>query len=176
MGQNWPFIVSLLYPRYTAMSKDGQLLQANFGLHPSPQLACSAAPPVTSAAVPWPAPAPVSLRRPSGDRPVAGSANSILLSSTHWWKDGGPRHTFHLPCGECTITLEDIALQLSVPLDGPFVIGSQVVPRKKDLYEAFLGKVPKKFEGGLIEMKWLENNFKELPKESSKNNMPEHSS
>ncbi|MBA0798103.1 hypothetical protein Gohar_008733 [Gossypium harknessii] len=26
-------------------------------------------------------------------------------------------HTFHLPSGECTITLEDINLQLSLPVD-----------------------------------------------------------
>ncbi|KHG13335.1 hypothetical protein F383_17240 [Gossypium arboreum] len=30
-GQNWPFILSLLYSRYVTMSKEGQLLQANFG-------------------------------------------------------------------------------------------------------------------------------------------------
>ncbi|KAK5843291.1 hypothetical protein PVK06_005743 [Gossypium arboreum] len=27
-------------------------------------------------------------------------------------------HTFHLPCGECTITLEDVALQLGLPING----------------------------------------------------------
>ncbi|MBA0867267.1 hypothetical protein Goshw_028825, partial [Gossypium schwendimanii] len=27
-------------------------------------------------------------------------------------------HTFHLPCGECTITLEDVQLQLGLPMDG----------------------------------------------------------
>ncbi|MFQ6632583.1 hypothetical protein Gotur_009827 [Gossypium turneri] len=26
-------------------------------------------------------------------------------------------HTFHLPCGECTITLEDMQLQLGLPVD-----------------------------------------------------------
>ncbi|MFQ6630885.1 hypothetical protein Gotur_009332, partial [Gossypium turneri] len=40
------------------------------------------------------------------------AANSTLDSSAHWWKEGGPRHTFHLPCDECTITLEHVALQL----------------------------------------------------------------
>ncbi|MFQ6626348.1 hypothetical protein Gotur_005351 [Gossypium turneri] len=40
----------------------------------------------------------------------SGAANLILHSSTRWWKDGGPRHTFHLSCGECTITLKDVAL------------------------------------------------------------------
>ncbi|MBA0780218.1 hypothetical protein Gotri_004348, partial [Gossypium trilobum] len=27
-------------------------------------------------------------------------------------------HTLHLPCGECTITLEDMQLQLRLPVDG----------------------------------------------------------
>ncbi|KAH1039529.1 hypothetical protein J1N35_041272 [Gossypium stocksii] len=33
-------------------------------------------------------------------------------------------HTFHLSCGECTITLEDMQLQLELPVDGSVVIGS----------------------------------------------------
>ncbi|MFQ6666417.1 hypothetical protein Gotur_032768, partial [Gossypium turneri] len=33
-------------------------------------------------------------------------------------------HTFHLPCGECTITLEDVHLQLGLPVDGHPVTGS----------------------------------------------------
>ncbi|MFQ6652362.1 hypothetical protein Gotur_024265, partial [Gossypium turneri] len=33
-------------------------------------------------------------------------------------------HTFHLPCGECTITLEDVSLQLRLPVDGYPVTGS----------------------------------------------------
>ncbi|MBA0630901.1 hypothetical protein Godav_002952 [Gossypium davidsonii] len=33
-------------------------------------------------------------------------------------------HTFHLPCGECTITLEDIQLQLGLPVDESVLIGS----------------------------------------------------
>ncbi|MFQ6645074.1 hypothetical protein Gotur_019407 [Gossypium turneri] len=32
-------------------------------------------------------------------------------------------HTFHFPCGECTVTLEDVALQLRLPIDGSPVTG-----------------------------------------------------
>ncbi|MBA0707762.1 hypothetical protein Golax_019780, partial [Gossypium laxum] len=32
-------------------------------------------------------------------------------------------HAFHLPCGECTITLKDVALQLSLPVDRIVVTG-----------------------------------------------------
>ncbi|MBA0864824.1 hypothetical protein Goshw_006468 [Gossypium schwendimanii] len=27
-------------------------------------------------------------------------------------------HTFHLPCEQCTITLDDVQLQLGLPVDG----------------------------------------------------------
>ncbi|KAH1047099.1 hypothetical protein J1N35_037883 [Gossypium stocksii] len=33
-------------------------------------------------------------------------------------------HTFHLPCNECTITLQDVQLQLGLPMDGSVVTGS----------------------------------------------------
>jgi len=32
-------------------------------------------------------------------------------------------HTFHMPLGEITITLEDVSLQLGVPIDGEPVTG-----------------------------------------------------
>ncbi|KAA3487678.1 serine/threonine-protein phosphatase 7 long form-like protein [Gossypium australe] len=46
---------------------------------------------------------------------------------------------FYLPCGECTITLEDVALQLGLLVDGPAVMGPVIIPSKEDLCEAFLG-------------------------------------
>ncbi|MBA0660229.1 hypothetical protein Goklo_012271, partial [Gossypium klotzschianum] len=88
-------------------------------------------------------------------------------------------HTFYLLCGECTITLEDVALQLGLQVDVAVVTGLVVVPGKEDLYETFLGKVPNKFQGGRIDMKWLEINFKYLPPnvpDVVKEQLPEHSS
>ncbi|MBA0816225.1 hypothetical protein Gohar_000914 [Gossypium harknessii] len=32
-------------------------------------------------------------------------------------------HTFHLPCGECTITLEDISLHLGLPVSWEVIMG-----------------------------------------------------
>ncbi|MBA0817941.1 hypothetical protein Gohar_028188 [Gossypium harknessii] len=56
-------------------------------------------------------------------------------------------HTFYLSCGECTIALKNVALQLNLPLDGLVVTGSVVVPGKEDLCETFLGKVSNQFYG-----------------------------
>ncbi|MFQ6668810.1 hypothetical protein Gotur_034327 [Gossypium turneri] len=33
-------------------------------------------------------------------------------------------HTFHLLCGDCIITLEDVQLQLGLPVDVPVLTGS----------------------------------------------------
>ncbi|MBA0770119.1 hypothetical protein Gotri_018792, partial [Gossypium trilobum] len=44
------------------------------------------------------------------------------------WRPG--THTFHLPCGECTITLDDVDLQLNLSVDGSIFTGSAVVPAK----------------------------------------------
>ncbi|MBA0748973.1 hypothetical protein Gogos_002943, partial [Gossypium gossypioides] len=68
-----------------------------------------------------------------------------------------------LACGECKKTLEDVALQLDLPMDGPVVTGSTIVPSKEDICETFLEKVPNKFQGGRIDMKRLETNFIYLP-------------
>ncbi|XP_016747364.2 protein MAINTENANCE OF MERISTEMS-like [Gossypium hirsutum] len=32
-------------------------------------------------------------------------------------------HTFHFPCGECTVTLEDVAMQLGLSIDGSPLLG-----------------------------------------------------
>ncbi|MBA0571896.1 hypothetical protein Golob_002265 [Gossypium lobatum] len=94
------------------------------------------------------------------------AANSILHSSAHWWKDEGSRLTFHLPYSECTITLEDVALQLSFSMNGSVATGLEVIPGKDDTCEEFLGKVLKKFYRDRIGIKWLETNFKYLPKDA----------
>ncbi|KAH1090358.1 hypothetical protein J1N35_017615 [Gossypium stocksii] len=75
-------------------------------------------------------------------------------------------HTYHLLCGECTITLKDVALKLSLSMDDSIVTGSTIVLNKEDLCEVFLGKVSNKFYSDQINMKWLETNFKDLPKDA----------
>ncbi|KAE8687280.1 hypothetical protein F3Y22_tig00111022pilonHSYRG00413 [Hibiscus syriacus] len=35
-------------------------------------------------------------------------------------------HTFHLPCGECTITLEDVSMHLGIPMDGDVILGMAI--------------------------------------------------
>ncbi|MBA0825834.1 hypothetical protein Goarm_010748, partial [Gossypium armourianum] len=51
-----------------------------------------------------------------------------------------------------------------IRFDDKHISATQVI---MDLCETFLGKVPNKFQGGHIDMKWLENNFKELLKDAT---------
>ncbi|KAK5835597.1 hypothetical protein PVK06_011289 [Gossypium arboreum] len=48
-------------------------------------------------------------------------------------------HTFHIPFGECTITLEDVQLKLELPMDGLVVTGSIVTTDWRDVCEQLLG-------------------------------------
>ncbi|KAK5776300.1 hypothetical protein PVK06_044259 [Gossypium arboreum] len=56
-------------------------------------------------------------------------------------------HTFHLPCGECTITLEDVHLQLGLPVDGYAVTGSASSTDWEAVCYERLGALPDNING-----------------------------
>ncbi|KAE8710966.1 DNA-directed RNA polymerases II, IV and V subunit 3 [Hibiscus syriacus] len=74
-------------------------------------------------------------------------------------------HTFHLPCGECTITLEDVALQLGVQTNGMPVVMSHEFNNVAQLCSLFLGKtpVPPECKGWRVRLSWLKNEFQLQP-------------
>ena len=47
--------------------------------------------------------------------------NTLVTVLVERWRPES--HTFHLPVGECTITLEDVVLQLGLRIDGRLVTG-----------------------------------------------------
>ena len=69
-------------------------------------------------------------------------------------------HTFHFPCGEFTVTLEDIALHLGLPINGLAVTGTTDlnVPLLQDMCEMWLSGRPedKDFISCAIKLSWLE--------------------
>ncbi|MFQ6630089.1 hypothetical protein Gotur_007767, partial [Gossypium turneri] len=67
--------------------------------------------------------------------------------------------TFYLPYGECTITLEDVSLQLGLPVDGYPVTGSVQSSDWGAVCYELLGAIPEKIDGGRIEMGWLRDTF-----------------
>ncbi|KAG8501045.1 hypothetical protein CXB51_003142 [Gossypium anomalum] len=76
-------------------------------------------------------------------------------------------YTFHLPCGECTITLEDVHLQVGLPLDGYAVTGFASSTDWEAMCYELLGAIPDKINGGRIEMGWLRDTFPEPNNDST---------
>ncbi|KAH1131297.1 hypothetical protein J1N35_002675 [Gossypium stocksii] len=65
-------------------------------------------------------------------------------------------HTFHLLCGECIITLENVQLQLGLPVDGYAVTRSAQSANWGAVCDELLGAIPDNINGGRIKMGWLQ--------------------
>ncbi|CAN1258846.1 Protein MAIN-LIKE 2 [Linum perenne] len=74
--------------------------------------------------------------------------------------------TFHLPFGECTITLEDIAYLTGLPVDGDPV--TRPIPTKwGPLFETLLGCAPPSIAPGTVKNSWLKAEFDTLPTDAN---------
>ncbi|KAK5812457.1 serine/threonine-protein phosphatase 7 long form homolog [Gossypium arboreum] len=73
-------------------------------------------------------------------------------------------HTFHLPCGECTVTLEDVALDFGLPIDRDAVTGVSTIAEPTALCYNLLGASPDDTDFTFLELKftWLKANFQHL--------------
>ncbi|MFQ6621336.1 hypothetical protein Gotur_003105, partial [Gossypium turneri] len=73
-------------------------------------------------------------------------------------------HTFHFPCGECTVTLEDVAMQLGLPIDGRPVMGVSSFTDLAALCYQLLGDSPGEYESNFTGLKftWLKAKFGQL--------------
>ncbi|KAG8496636.1 hypothetical protein CXB51_007871 [Gossypium anomalum] len=69
------------------------------------------------------------------------------------------RDTFHLPYGEYTITLEDVQLQLRLPVDGLVLIVSTPSIDWGAICYDILGVILDHIYGDLIKMGWLRDTF-----------------
>ncbi|XP_052484853.1 protein MAINTENANCE OF MERISTEMS-like [Gossypium raimondii] len=83
-------------------------------------------------------------------------------------------HIFHLPCGECTITLEDVQLQLELPVDGSVVTRSVQAADWRDVCAELLGKVSETIFRGRMEISWLRRNFSRLDEDSTEVQREQH--
>ncbi|KAK5836496.1 hypothetical protein PVK06_012288 [Gossypium arboreum] len=73
-------------------------------------------------------------------------------------------HTFHLPCGEYTVTLEDVTLHFGLPIDGSVVTGVSAIAESDALCYSLLGASPGDDESNFSDLKftWLKAKFEHL--------------
>ncbi|KAF1881980.1 hypothetical protein Lal_00038624 [Lupinus albus] len=99
--------------------------------------------------------------------------NHLITALVERWRP--ETHTFHLPIGECTVTLEDVAYQLGLPIDGNIVTG----PTNMDwnvVCHNLLGAVPneRQIVGQRIQMSWLDSTFQQLPDDATEIVIDQH--
>jgi hypothetical protein len=83
-------------------------------------------------------------------------------------------HNFHLPCGEMSVLMEDVAHILLLRLDGPVVSGTINTENWKDLVYQFTSRYHSEPEEGKKEKKtigvssnWLHQRFNRCPQNAA---------
>lgn len=83
-------------------------------------------------------------------------------------------HTFHMPCGEITITLQDVAMILGLPIAGHAVTVNPTEPQN-ELVERYLGKAPPpdRPRPGL-RVSWVRAEFNNCPEDADEETIKQH--
>ncbi|KAK9127845.1 hypothetical protein Syun_016642 [Stephania yunnanensis] len=91
----------------------------------------------------------------------------LITAFVERWRE--ETHTFHLPVGEATITLQDVSLQLGLPIDGLPVSGMSSSTNITELCQELLGYTPSDQErqGNKISMSRLAEMYPGLPLEAT---------
>jgi hypothetical protein len=90
-------------------------------------------------------------------------------------------HSFHLPCGEMTITLQDVSMVLALPIRGHAVTGSTSSIGWRERVQELLGIAPdpptppaKDSKTSGVSLKWLEDNFQDLDDDAGEVDVVRH--
>ncbi|MQL84763.1 hypothetical protein Taro_017271, partial [Colocasia esculenta] len=75
-------------------------------------------------------------------------------------------HTFHLRHGEMSITLQDVAILMGLPIDGDVVVGNTTLDWT-DVCMTLLSDVPDMMKRGSVKLSWLRERFTVIAKDAS---------
>lgn len=87
---------------------------------------------------------------------------ALITALVERWRQ--ETHTFHLPVGEASVTLRDVAILTRLPVHGRAVTGGSIVD-PRGLVERVLGVRPDATDvrGGGLKHTWLRDTFGQLP-------------
>lgn len=98
--------------------------------------------------------------------PAISLDNPLISALVERWRR--ETNTFHFSVGEMTVTLEDVAYLLGLPIDGEPVIGVTYTTCDA-VCTKYLGRAPDSgyTSGGMVKLSWLKENFSECPSDGS---------
>ncbi|CAI9765633.1 unnamed protein product [Fraxinus pennsylvanica] len=98
--------------------------------------------------------------------PAISLDNPLISALVERWRR--ETNTFHMTVGEMTVTLEDVAYLLGLPIDGEPVIGVTYTACDA-LCVKYLGRVPDSgyASGGMVKLSWLKETFSHCPENAS---------
>ncbi|KAK4392512.1 protein MAIN-LIKE 2 [Sesamum angolense] len=98
--------------------------------------------------------------------PAISLDNPLISALVERWRR--ETNTFHMTVGEMTVSLEDVAYLLGLPVDGKPVIGVTYTACDSVCIK-YLGKSPDSgyTSGGMVKLSWLKEAFSECPEDAS---------
>ncbi|KAG8501160.1 hypothetical protein CXB51_003246 [Gossypium anomalum] len=98
---------------------------------------------------------------------IRNMPNPLSPLIENYLREAGFWHVATIGRGECTITLQDVHLQLGLPVDGYAVTRSASSSDWSAVCYELLGAIPDYINGGRIQMSWLRDTFLEPDNDST---------